>query len=132
MSTSAKTTFTNTAWEEKTYNEIETGRKMTRVQAVFQYQGDLEGEGRVEFLMAYGPDGSGNFVGLEHIVGRIGSRTGSFVVQHTGTFDIHAVSTHWDFVPGLGTAGLEGLVGGGQYQLVGHGPYPISFEHNLA
>ena len=126
----ANATFTTTAWEEKPYTEIDAGRKLTRVQAVFAYQGDLEGEGKVEYLMAYSPDGTGNFVGLEYIVGRIGSRSGSFVAQHTGTFDPQSVTTRWEFVPGLGTDGLLGLTGGGQIILAGHGPYQISFEHN--
>jgi hypothetical protein len=128
MSITANATFNTTAWEEKSYAEMDIGRKLTRVQATFAYQGDLEGEGKVEYLMAYSPDGTGSFVGLEYIVGRIGSRSGSFVAQHTGTFDPHSVTAHWDFVPGLGTQALAGLAGSGQITLNGHGPYPISFE----
>jgi len=131
MSTTANAAFSTTAWEEKAYTEMEDGRKLTRVQAVFAYSGDLEAEGKVEYLMAYSPDGTGSFVGLEHIIGQIGGRQGSFVAQHTGTFDPQSVTTRWDFVPGLGTKALSGLTGGGQIVLAGHGPYNISFEHNL-
>jgi hypothetical protein len=131
MSTTGKATFTSTAWDEKPYAEIDAGRKLTRVQAVFTYQGELEGEGSVEYLMAYSPDGTGNFVGLERIVGRIGDRSGSFVAQHTGVFDPKSVTAHWDFVPGLGTEELEGLHGGGELKLVGHGPYPFPFEYSF-
>ncbi len=131
MNTTANTAFSTTAWEEKAYTEMEDGRKLTRVQAVFAYSGDLEAEGKVEYLMAYSPDGTGSFVGLEYIVGKIGGREGSFVAQHTGTFDPQSVTTRWDFVPGLGTQALSGLTGGGQIVLAGHGPYTISFEHNL-
>ena len=129
MSKTGHATFTAKTWEESTYSEIDAGRKLTRVQATFVYEGDIEGEGSVNYLMAYDPDGSGSFVGIEKIAGRVGDRSGSFVVQHTGTFDPQSVSTRWDFVPGLGSNGLEGLVGGGELKLIGHGPYPFDFNY---
>jgi hypothetical protein len=131
MTATGNATFTSKTWDEKTYAEMEGGRKLTRVQATFAYTGDIEGEGAVEYLMAYCPDGTGNFVGLEHITGRIGDRTGSFVAQHTGTFDPKSVTTRWEFVPGLGTAAIEGLTGGGEIILAGHGPYPFTFEYEF-
>jgi Protein of unknown function (DUF3224) len=131
MSTNGNATFTSKAWEETPYTEMDAGRKLTRVHAVFTYEGDIEGEGTVDYLMAYSPDGTGNFVGLERIVGRIGDHSGSFVAQHTGVFDLKAVHTHWDFVPGLGTEGLEGITGSGELKLEGHGPYPFTFEYNF-
>jgi|WetSurSiteA1Bulk_404760.scaffolds.fasta_scaffold10251_2 hypothetical protein len=131
MSKSGKATFTSKAWEEAPYSEIDSGRKLTRVHAVFTYEGDLEGEGTVDYLMAYSPDGTGNFAGLERIIGHIGDRSGSFVAQHSGTFDPKAVHTHWVFVPGLGTEGLEGITGSGELTLEGHGPYSFAFEYDL-
>ena len=127
----AKASFTNTAWDEQPYREIDAGRKLTRVHATFAYSGDIEGEGTVDYLMAYSPDGTGNFVGLERITGRIGDRTGSFVAQHTGIFDPKLVTTRWEFVPGLGTEALEGLVGSGNLRLEGHGPYLFSFAYDF-
>jgi hypothetical protein len=131
MNTTGKATFASTAWDEKPYAEMADGRKLTRVQATFVYTGDIEGEGATEYLMAYSPDGTGSFVGLERIAGRIGNRAGSFVTQHTGTFDPQSVTTRWEFVPGLGTGALEGLVGGGAIKLIGHGPYPFDFEYDF-
>jgi hypothetical protein len=132
MSKTGSATFTSKTWDETTYTEIEGGRKLTRVHAVFSYEGDVEGEGSVDYLMAYSPDGTGSFVGLERIVGRIGDRSGSFVARHTGTFDPKSVTTRWDFVPGLGTDALEGITGGGTLKLEGHGPYPFAFEYGFA
>ncbi len=51
------------------------------------YTGDIEGEGQVEYLMMYRSDGSATFVGLERVVGRIGGKTGTFVLQRTGIFE---------------------------------------------
>jgi len=131
MNTTGQAYFKTTTWEETPYAELEGGRKLTRVHAVFTYEGDLEGEGTVDYLMAYSPDGTGNFVGMERIVGHIGDRSGSFVAQHTGTFDPKAVHTNWEFVPGLGTDELDGITGRGNLILEGHGPYPFTFEYDL-
>jgi hypothetical protein len=131
MKTIGKASFKASTWEETPCQEFEGGRKLTRVHAVFTYEGDIEGEGAVDYLMAYGPDGTGNFVGMERITGRVGENSGSFVAQHTGTFDLQAVHTHWVFVPGLGTEGLEGITGSGELKLEGHGPYPFTFEYHF-
>ena len=37
--------------------------------------------------MAYEPDKSARFVGIERIRGTIGGRHGSLVLQHVGTFE---------------------------------------------
>ncbi len=62
MKTTGQASFKATTWEETPYAEFDGGRKLTRVHAVFTYEGDIEGEGIVDYLMAYGPDGLGNFV----------------------------------------------------------------------
>jgi hypothetical protein len=131
MKITGTATLSMQTWDEKPYTEVDGDRKLTRTQATFAYTGDLEAAGAVEYLMAYCPGGLGNFVGLERIVGRLGARTGSFVVQHTGTFEPTSVNTRWEFVPGSGTGELEGLSGGGELVLSGHGPYNISFEYEL-
>ncbi len=131
MTTPGQATFTTTAWDETPYAEIDGERKLTRTRAVFTYAGDIEGEGTVDYLMAYCPNGLGNSVGLERIVGRVGGRSGSFVAQHTVTFDPKSVTTHWHFVPGSGTGELQGIMGSGDFVLEGHGPYPITFTYDL-
>lgn len=131
MSTTGSATFLSKAWEETPYAEMDAGRKLTRVHAIFTYEGDLEGEGTVDYLMAYSPDGTGNFVGLERIVGSVNGKSGSFVIQHSGEFDPKAVKAKWDFITGLGTDALEGITGGGNLILEGHGPYPFTFEYDI-
>lgn len=131
MTIIGKATFTTTTWDEKPYVEIDEERKLTRTLATFSYEGDLDGKGTVEYLMAYCPNGLGNFVGLERIEGRLGGRQGSYIVQHTGTFDPKSVTTHWLVVPGSGTGELEGLAGNGVVVLEGHGPYPITLNYDF-
>lgn len=131
MSVQAATTFSMQGWDEKPYDEFDGGRKLTRTHAAYAYQGDLEGESRVEYLMAYAHDGTGSFVGLERVTGRLGGRAGSFVIQHTGTFTPTGVQDTWFIAPGSGTDGLEGVTGSGRFDITGHGPYPITFEYQL-
>jgi hypothetical protein len=68
MKTHAKATFDVKAWDEKPYNEMNGLPKLTRVSATKSYQGDITGEGKLEYLMMYRDDGSASFLGLERVV----------------------------------------------------------------
>ena len=102
MSNGATATFQVKSWDEKPYDEVEEGPKLTRARVTKSFQGDIEGEGAVEYLMVHREDGSASFVGLERIVGRVGERSGSFVLQHTGTFEGGTAKAEWIVVPGSG------------------------------
>ena len=65
------------SWEEKPYNELPGELKMTRTSVAYTYQGDIEGESTLDYLMVYRPDNSGSFVGLERVIGRVGGRSGT-------------------------------------------------------
>jgi hypothetical protein len=54
-------------------------------------------------------------VGIERVSGRVGSRSGTFVVQDKGTLAGTTVSGTWFVVPGSGTGELEGLRGEGGF-----------------
>jgi hypothetical protein len=82
--------------------------------------------------MVYRPDNSGSFVGLERIVGRVGGRSGSFVLQHTGTFDKTDVNGTFFIVPQSGTGELVNLRGEGSINLSGHAElYPMNFNYHF-
>jgi hypothetical protein len=70
--------------------------------------------------MAYNADVTGNHVAPERVIRKIDDRTGSFVIQHTGTFDGKSVKDRWFIVPGSGTGDLQGLIGG-EFEISGHG-----------
>jgi hypothetical protein len=97
--------FEVTNWDENQALEADGGSKVTHASVTMAFAGDVEGEGSVEWLMGYGDDGTAAFVGLERIVGKVGDRSGSFVLQHTGTF-----------VPGSGTGALTGIEGKGTFE----------------
>ena len=104
-----------TTWEEQPYHEIDGGPKLTRASVTRSFHGDIEGEGTLEYLMIYHDAASASFVGLERVVGRVGDRAGSFVLQHSGTFAGSTVQATVTVVPGSGTGELHGLRGEGDF-----------------
>ncbi|HEX2908283.1 MAG TPA: DUF3224 domain-containing protein [Phototrophicaceae bacterium] len=134
MTTPATAVFAIKSWDEKTWDgqpaAAVTGEKLTRAQVIKTYTGDLEGEGRLEYLMFYRSDGRGNYVGLEQVTGRIAGRSGNFMIQYTGTFDAQAVHEAWVIVPDSGTDELKNLSGQGRALMAEHRDlYPITFEY---
>ena len=132
MKTTAKARFAITTWDEKPLSE-DGGLKLTRASVAKTFTGDIEGEGHVEYLMMYRADNSATFVGLERVVGRIGGKAGTFVLQRIGTFENGQAKESYSVVPGSGTGDLLGLEGGGE-SVVGHGmehPFELNCEFVL-
>ena len=131
MKNIANSRFTITGWDEKPYGEGPDLPKLTRASVTRVFTGDIAGQGHVEYLMMYRSDGSATFVGLERVVGRIGGRTGSFVLQRTGAFEGGQAKESYSVVPGSATGELEGLRGDGATAL-GHGTeYPFTLNYEL-
>jgi len=131
MGTQAMGTFEIKNWDEKTYEEIGGGAKLTRASVKKSFRGDIEGEGRIEYLMAYREDGTASYVGLERIVGRLGGKTGSFVLQHVGTFEGGVAKTTFTIVPGSGTGELRGLKGEGRFAVGHEPPFPMTLDYDV-
>jgi hypothetical protein len=130
MKKSAKARFAIRSWDEKPYSEGQDQPKLTRATVIKTYTGDIEGEAQVEYLMMYRRDGSATFVGLERVVGRIGGKTGTFVLQRTGIFENGQAKESYSVIPGSATEELQGLRGDGS-SAVGHGmehPFTLSYE----
>ena len=67
------------------------------------------------------------------MAGRLGDRTGSFVLQHTGTDDGHTTTAGWLVVPGSGTGGLLGLRGeGGAVLARNEAAFGFELDYDLA
>jgi uncharacterized protein DUF3224 len=115
MSTHAKGTFAVQSWEENSYVELEGGAKLTRASVGQAFTGDFDGEGSVEWLMCYREDKTADFVGLQRFVGRLGSRSGSFVMKTQGSFDGSEAKGSFDIVDGSGTEELSGITGTGGF-----------------
>src|SRR3954468_3263939 len=130
MKKTANGRFTIKSWDEKAYSEAEAKLKLTRASVTKTYEGDIEGDGRVEYLMMYRGDGSASFVGLEQFTGRIGGKNGTFVLQRTGVFESGQAKESYSVISGSATGELQGLSGSGS-TAVGHGmehPFALTYE----
>jgi hypothetical protein len=109
--TKAHGSFELASWAEDTYEDLGGGAKLTRASVTQTFQGDVAGDGSVEWLMAYRADGTAHFVGLQHVRGSIGDRRGSFVLETIGEFDGQQATWQGSVVQGTATGALEGLSG---------------------
>lgn len=112
MSTEINATFEVKDWDEQPFDDAVGVAKLTKATVVKEYTGDVEGRSATEWLMAYHPDKSAAFVGLERIKGTIGGRHGTLVLQHVGTFEDGAATATLTVVSG--TDELKGATGGGE------------------
>ena len=115
----ARAMFAIKSWDEKPYHEAEGLPKLTRSHVVKTFTGDIEGESLLEYLMVYRADGTATFVGLERVTGRLGGKSGTFVLQRSGIFDGTVAKESYAVVPGSGTGELVTLSGDGS-SVAGH------------
>ncbi len=120
------------SWDEKPYSEIAGQPKLTRASVVYAYHGDLEGEGKIEYLMCYSNNNIAYFTGYEQVTGRLGDRSGSFVFQHIGTFEGGLAKTTLTVVPGSATGNLSGLQGLGDAVASHEPPAAFTLDYEIA
>lgn len=132
MTVENKATFQITGWDEKTYQDIGGGAKLTNARVTQSYSGAIEGTSSIEYLMAYTIHGTATFVGLERVSGTVAGKSGTFVLQHAGSFSEGKARSSWSVVPGSGTEDLASLRGSGSY-VAGHAePAQVSFTYSFA
>jgi len=116
MATRATSSFDVTGWEPTPYDEGVEGPQLFRVKVRKAFRGDLVGESSAELLMCVNDPkdlaaGAG-YVVSERVVGQLGDKHGTFIVQHWGVSGAgRAPTTAGHVVPGSGTGQLAGLVG---------------------
>ena len=88
------------------------GTALGRMRIDKTFSGDLAGNSEGTMLAAHGSvKGSAGYVALEEVKGTLGGRSGSFVLQHSGTMDRGTPSQSVTVVPDSGTGDLVGLRG---------------------
>ena len=131
MSKHVEGTFKVEDWQEEEYGSLGDGRKLSRASVKQAISGDIEGHGSVEWLMCYRPDKTADFVGLQQVDGRLGDRSGSFVLRTSGTFDGEVAKGELAVVPGSGTGELDGIDGRGEFKApLGSEAY-VSLDYDL-
>ena len=104
------------SWVEETYQELGGGAKLTEARVTQTFEGGISGKGSVRWLMAYRPDGTAHYVGLQRVEGTVQGREGTFIAETVGDFDSKVARWTWSIVPGSGTYGLAGLKGTGTFE----------------
>jgi hypothetical protein len=96
-----------------------------------QFHGDLEGTSRGEMLSARTDvKGSAGYVAIERVSGTLHGKSGTFVLQHSGTMARGATDLSVTVVPDSGTGELAGLTGKMSI-IVADGLHSYVFEYAL-
>jgi Protein of unknown function (DUF3224) len=97
-----------------------------------QYHGDLEGTGKGQMLTAgTAVKGSAAYVAIERVSGTLSGRTGTFVLQHSGTMSSNALHLTITVVPDSGTEQLTGLTGTMNIIIAPDGKHSYDFSYTL-
>ena len=126
----ASATFVNTTYEEEPYDDRD-GTVLGRIHIARTFEGDLEGESSAELLTARTEAGSAAYLALDRISGRLGDRTGSFVLSHHGTVSAAGAATAASVVPESGTGELAGLRGRGSIAVAVDGTHTLTLEYEF-
>ena len=96
-----------------------------------QFHGELDATSRGEMLAA-GTEvkGSAGYVAIERVTGTLQGRSGSFVLQHSGTMTRGAGKLNVTVVPDSGTGQLKDLAGSMTIDIVG-GQHLYLFQYTL-
>lgn len=96
-----------------------------------QFHGDLEAVSKGQMLSAgTAVKGSAGYVAMEKVTGSLGGRTGTFVLQHSGTMTRGVAELPVTVVPDSGTGELAGLPGKMTIDIAG-GKHSYGFEYTL-
>ena len=97
---------------EPAYDSNE-GASIARVSIKKQFSGDLRASSTVEMIGARSllEKGSAGYVAIERVTGSLFGKSGSFVLQHSGTMTRGKGELRVSVVPDTGTDELKGLSG---------------------
>ena len=97
-----------------------------------QFHGDLEASSKGQMLAA-GTEvkGSAGYVAIERVSGQLHGRTGTFILQHSGTMNRGTPQLSVKVVPDSGTGELTGLAGRMTIDIAA-GKHSYTFEYTLS
>lgn len=108
------------------------GSTMGRMSLDKQYHGDLEGTAKGEMLYASstGVQGSGSYVAVERVTGKLHGKTGSFALAHKGTMAGGKQQMDIAIVPDSGAGELAGISGTLKI-IIADGKHSYELEYTL-
>ena len=114
MTTHIEARFEIANWEESPFDDGVGVSKLTEALVDKTYSGDIDGTSATKWLMAYAPDKTATFVGIERIKGTVRGKRGSLVLLHEGTFEGGAATAALRVVSG--TDELTDVTGVGNFR----------------
>lgn len=107
------------------------GDALSRMSSEKQFHGDLEGTSKGEMLAAgTSVKNSAGYVAIERVTGTLKGRSGTFILQHSGTMTRGAPQLTITVVPDSGTGQLAGLAGKMTINIV-DGKHFYEFEYTV-
>jgi len=114
MSRHIEARFEVASWDETPFEDGDDATKLIEALVSKRYEGDVKGTSTTKWLLAYAPDKSALFVGVEHITGTIGGKTGGIVLLHDGEYRDGVASA--ELRVASGTDELTDLAGTGKFR----------------
>lgn len=111
MKLSASAVFHITDGYEESFSKNENGQKLTTGKFYIFYEGELSGESVLMELKNYLNEKKASVYGLERFTGELAGKSGSFVLEHSGSFENGTLTSTKKVVVGSGTNELAGLRG---------------------
>ncbi|HKW05422.1 MAG TPA: DUF3224 domain-containing protein [Nitrososphaerales archaeon] len=99
----------------KPFNQQAEGPTLYNLELFEDFHGEIEGENQARSLVTMRSDGSGSLVGIARVVGKVGEKSGSFVLQASATFVNKHGEAKWFVVPDSGTGELANIRGDGGF-----------------
>ena len=112
-------TFEITSMGEDAWYERDGEPRLTRAHGTQVLSGDIQGDGRVEWLTCYSTTGSARLIGLQRVEGTVGGRCGSFVMEALADHDGSRSICRWSVLEGSGSGDLAGMSGTGGFEAEG-------------
>jgi len=108
-------------WDESPYQENDDGSKQSHAKIKQIYSGSIQGSSDVQYLMSYQSPASAVFVGHEIITATLSGKSGSVVLQHSGTFESGVAKSTFQVIAGSAKGELSGLEGEGSFESTENG-----------
>ncbi len=108
------------------------GPPLGRMMIDKQFHGDLDATSEGQMLsVSTDVKGSAGYVAIERVTGTLEGRTGTFVLQHSGTMNRGTPHLTIAVVPDSGTGQLEGITGKMTINIAPDGKHSYDFEYTL-
>lgn len=108
------------------------GANLGRMSLDKQFHGDLEATSKGEMLTAMSEvPGSGVYVAVERVTGKLHGRSGSFALVHKGVMTRGAQQLDLSVVPDSGSGELAGISGKMAIIIAADGKHSYDFEYTL-